>query len=150
MVGVEDEGDVERAGRGFRGLDAVEHPEKIAGVIERAVGRNNFLSFAEAVVNGHDHGDLGGEVVGLAHVGVVGVVFLVGVVKAERRHGSSQHFHGRGGGREAAQHIDDALVEDAGEGELGLKFAQVELVGQDGHSRADRCVSSKVEFSASS
>ncbi len=130
VVGVEDEGDVEGAGGGFRGLDAVEHPEKIAGVVERAVGGDDFKAFAEAVVDGHDHGDLRGEVVGLAHIGVVGVVFLVGVVKAERRHGSSQHFHGRGGGRKAAQHVDDALVEGAGKGELRLELAQVELVGQ--------------------
>ena len=33
-------------------------------------------------------------------------------------------------GREAAQQVDDALIEGAGEGQLGLEFAQLELVGK--------------------
>ena len=101
VVGVQDQGDVEGSGGGLGGLDAVEHPEEIGGVGERAVGRNNLKPFAQAVVDGHDHGDLRGQVVGLAHVGVVGVVFLVGVVKAERGDRGAQHFHGRGGWRES-------------------------------------------------
>ncbi len=130
MVGVEDEGDVEGSGSGFRGLFAVQHPEEVAGVGEGAVGRNDFLALANAIVNGHHHGDLRGEVVGLAHVGVVRVVFLVGIVKAQCRHRSSQHFHGRGGGGKASQHVDDALVEGAGQGQLRGELAQGELIGQ--------------------
>ncbi len=71
VVGVEDEGDIEGTGGGFGGLDAVEHPEEVAGVGERAVGRNDFVTLADAVVDRDDHGDLRGEVVSLADVGVV-------------------------------------------------------------------------------
>ena len=98
---------------------------------ERAVGRNNLQSLAQPVVDGHDHGDLRGQVVAFAHVGVVGVVFLVGIVKAERGDRGAQHLHRRGRGGKAAQHVDDALVERAGQSQLRLELAQRELVGQD-------------------
>ena len=130
VVGVQDEGDVESAGGGLGGLFAVEHPQEVAGVGEGAVGRNDFEALADAVVDGDDHGDLRGEVVGLAHVGVVRVVLFVGVVEAERRHGSSQHLHRRGGGGKGAQQVDDALVEGAGQGQLRREFAQLEFAGQ--------------------
>ena len=123
--------DIERPGGRFRGLDAVQHPQKIGRVAQRAVGRHDLLALADAVVNGHDHGDLRGQVVGLAHVGVVGVVLFVGVVEAERRNRRAQHFHGRGRGRKAAQQVDDPLVERPRQSQLGGKFAQRELVGKD-------------------
>src|SRR5208337_3298265 len=92
---------------------------------------HNFLSLAQPVVDSHYHGNLGSEVVALAHVGVVGVVFFVGVVEAERRDRGAQHFHGRGGSGDAAQQIDDANVEVACEGKLSLELAQFEPAGKD-------------------
>src|ERR1035438_10269849 len=61
VVGVKDEGDIEGASGGFGRLDAVEHPEKIGGVSEGAVGGNHFEAFAEAVVDGDDHGEQSGK-----------------------------------------------------------------------------------------
>ena len=74
VVGVEDECDVEGAGRGVGGLLAVEHPEEVGGVGERWVGLDDGLAFADAVEDGDDHGDLRGEAEGLADVGFVGAV----------------------------------------------------------------------------
>ncbi len=74
VVGVEDEGDVEGADRGVGGLLAVEHPEEVGGVGERGVGVDDGLAFADAIEDGDDHGDLRGEAVGFADVGVVRVV----------------------------------------------------------------------------
>ena len=93
-------------------------------MIERAVGRHNLQALAQAVVDGYDHGDLRGQVVTFADVGVVGVVFLVGVVKAERGDGGAQDLHRRGRGGNGAEHIDDAEVQAAGQRELRRKFAQ--------------------------
>jgi hypothetical protein len=100
-------------------------------VVQRAVRRHNFFSLAQPVVDGHDHGDLGGEVEAFAHIRVVRVVFLVGVVEAERGDRGAQHFHGRGRRRNGAQQIDYAKVEAAGERELRLKLAQFELAGEN-------------------
>jgi len=62
----------------------------------RANGRaEQSPALADAVVDGHQHGDLRGQIVALAHVGVVRVVFLVGVEKAQRRDRRAQHLHGR-------------------------------------------------------
>src|SRR5581483_3373249 len=130
VVGVKNEGEIESSSGRFRGFNAIQHPEKIAGVGKGAVGRNNFLTLSNAIVDGYDHGNLGGKVIGLADVRVVGVVLFVGVVEAERRHRGSQNLHGSRAGGEAAKQIDDALIEDAGKGKLGLKFAQLKLVGQ--------------------
>ncbi len=124
VVGMKNECDIECAGSCIRGLDAIEHPEKIAGVAERTIGRNDFETFAKPVVDGDDHGDLRGQVVGFADIGIVRVVFFVGVVKAERRHRSSQHLHGSRGGGKRAQHFHDALIERPGQGQLRRELAK--------------------------
>jgi hypothetical protein len=131
VFGVQHQRHVQRLDGRFRGLDPVQHPQEVGGVVERAVGRHNLQALAQAVVDGHDHGDLRGQVVALAHVGVVGVVFLVGVVKAERGDRGAQHLHGRGRGGNAAQHVDDAEVQPPGQRQLRLELAQGELVGQN-------------------
>ena len=118
VVSVEDEGDIEGPCGRFRRLDAVEHPQEIAGVRKGAIGRNDFEALANAIVNGNDHRDLGGQVVRLADICVVRVVLFVGIVEAERRHRSSKDLHWRGGCRKGAKHIYGALIERAGKGEL--------------------------------
>src|SRR5450631_1844598 len=82
VVGVQYQRDVQGSRGSLRWLYAVQHPQKVSGVGERAVGRNDLKPFAHSVVDGDDHGDLRSQVIGLAHIGVVGVVFLVGVVEA--------------------------------------------------------------------
>jgi len=57
------------------GFSPVSNPQEIAGVGERAVGRDDLETLADAVVDGDQHGDLRGEVVGLADVGVVVLSF---------------------------------------------------------------------------
>ena len=131
MLGVEDEGNVQRPSRCFGGLDAVEHPKEVGRVVQRAVGRHHFFSLAQPVVDGHDHGDLRGQVIALAHVGVVRIVFLIGVVEAERRDRGTQHFHRRGRRGDAAQQIDNAHVKAPGERKLRLELAQLELAGKN-------------------
>ena len=96
VVGVEDEGDVEGAGGGGGGLLAVEHPEEVGCVRESVVGVDDGFDLADAVEDGDDHGDLRGEAVGLADVGVVRAVGFVGVVDAEERDGGAEDFHRRG------------------------------------------------------
>src|SRR6185437_11356526 len=103
----------------------------IGRVRESTIRTNNFLTLANAIVDGHDHGDLRCQIVRFAHIGFVRVVLLIGVVKAESGDGGAQHFHRGGRGRETTQHVYDALVERAGESELGSKLTKLQLVRQN-------------------
>ena len=125
VVGVEDEGDVEGAGGGVGGLFAVEHPEEVGGVRESGVGFDDGLALADAIEDGDDHGDLRGEAVGLADVGVVRAVGFVGVVDAEEGDGGAEDLHGRGVCGDAAEEVDDLGVELAGGGEFAGRSRRV-------------------------
>jgi hypothetical protein len=116
VIGVEDESDVECAGGGLGRLLAVEHPEEVCGVREGVIGFDDGLALADAIEGGDDHGDLSGEAVGFADVGVVGGVSFVGIVEAEERGGGAEDLHGRGVGRDAAEEVNHLGVEVAGSG----------------------------------
>ena len=112
------------------GFSPLSIQRKLAGVRERAVGFDDWLAFADAIEDGDDHGDLRGEAVGLADVGVVRLVGFVGVVDAEQRDGGAQHLHRRGAGGDAAQEVDDLGVELAGGGEMRGELGEFGGVGQ--------------------
>ena len=65
------------------------------------IGLDDGLALADAIEDGDDHGDLRGEAIGLADVGVVGEAVVVGVEDGEQADGGAQDLHGRGarGGR---------------------------------------------------
>ena len=128
MVGVQDERDVEGAGRSVGWLGAIEHPDEVGSVREGLVRVDDGLALADAIEDGDDHGDLRGEPVGLAHVAVVGGVLLVGIVEGEQANGGTQHLHGGGVGGHAAEELDDAPVHGARGGKSGGKVR--ELVGR--------------------
>jgi len=118
VIGVEDERDIEGIGGSVRGLLSVEHPEEVSRVGERGIGLNDGLAFADAIEEGHDHGDLRSESEGFADVGVVGAVGFVGVVDAEQRGRGAEDFHGGGIGGDAAEEVDNLGVNVARGGEL--------------------------------
>ena len=118
VVGMEDERNVEGACSGFGRLFAVEHPEEVCGVGERLVGVDDGFALADAVKDGDDHRDLGGEAIGFADVCVVAAVGLVGIVDAEERDRSAEDLHGRGVCRNAAEEVDDLWIEFAGGGKM--------------------------------
>ena len=89
-----------------------------------------WLSFADAIEDGDDHGDLGGEAVGLADVGVVRAVGLVGVVDAEEGDGGAEDLHWRGVFGDAAEEVDDLGVELAGGGEVCGELGEFGGVGE--------------------
>ena len=130
VVGVEDERDVEGSGGGLGGLFAVEHPEEVGSVREGGISIDDGLTFADAVEDGDDHGDLGCQAEGLADVGVVGAVGLVGVVDAEERDGGAEDLHGRRVGGDAAEEVDDLGIELAGCGEMRGEFSELGCVGE--------------------
>ena len=117
VIGVQDEGDVEGVLVAVcGGLFAVEHPEKVAGVGEGGVGLDDGLALADAIEEGDDHADLGGEAEALAEIGGVGGVFFVGVVEGGERDGGAEDLHGGGGGWDGVEQVEDFGVEMTGGG----------------------------------
>ncbi len=114
MVGVQNERHIQRLFGGGRGLFTVQHQQEVAGMGERRIGLHHRLAFADAVIGGHDHGDLRGQSDGLGEIAVVVDLLGVGVVKRQRGNGGAQDFHGRGRFRHRAHDIDDGGVEFAG------------------------------------
>ena len=93
---------------------------------QRAIRWHNLKALADSIVNRHDHGYLRGQVVRFAHVGVVRIVFLVSVVKTQRRDRRAQNFHWRRRRRKALQKIDHPLIENASECQLRRELAQLQ------------------------
>src|SRR5580704_5818180 len=93
VVGVKNECDVKSAFGGRRGLGAIQHQKKVGGVRQRRVGLYDRLPFSDAIVRGHDHGNLGGQANRLADVGVVVVLSFLGVVERQRGYGGTQNVH---------------------------------------------------------
>ena len=93
MVGVQNQRDIEGLGRGFRRLLAAQHPDKIAGVGERFIGRDVLLSTPDTIPGGDDHGYLRRDRECLAQVVLAVDRFLVRVVEAECGDGCAQHLH---------------------------------------------------------
>ena len=127
---MEDEGYVEGPGGGFGGLLAGEHVEEVGSVGEGCVGFDDKLAFADAVEDGDQHGDLGGEVKALAEVGFRGGGFRVGVVDGEQGDGGAEDLHGAGVFGQGAEEVDDGGGEFAGGGELLGEGAELGGVGK--------------------
>ena len=111
VVGMQDEGNIQRLLRGGAGLLAIQHPQKIGGVGERTVWRDRLLAFAQPVISGHDHGNLRSQPQRLAHIGVVFVVGFVRIVERKRRNRRAQHFHGQRLFGDLPHESDDRWVE---------------------------------------
>ncbi len=125
VVGVQDEGDVESFFSRGGGLFAVQHPEEVGRVREGLIRRDHRLALANAVEEGDEHGDLRGEPVALAHIGLVGGVLFIRVVDAEQGDGGAQDLHRRGVLRDALQEVDDRSRHLAGGGQLGGECGQL-------------------------
>ena len=91
---------------------------KFARVRQVAVRVDDRLAFADAVEDGHDHGDLRGQPVALAHIRFVRRILLVRVVQRQQAHRRAQHLHRRGVRGHAAQEVVDAPVQRARRSQL--------------------------------
>ena len=85
MVGVQDQRYIQSALSGLRRSLPIEQQQEIGGVRKRAVRLDNILPFAQPVIRRYQHRDLRSQPNGFADVGVVIVIFLFGIIKAERR-----------------------------------------------------------------
>ena len=81
---MQDQRDIERALGGRRRLVPFNCQRKLAAWESEAVGFDDRLAFANAVVGGDDHGDLRSQADRFANVGVVIVVLFVRVVESQR------------------------------------------------------------------
>src|SRR5258706_2245717 len=59
----------------------------------RRIGLDQILALAYAIVECDDHGDLRGQSIRLAYVGVVAAVLDIGIVKAKRGDGRAENIH---------------------------------------------------------
>ena len=84
MVGMQDQRHVQGFFRGRRRLFAVQLEQEIGGVRERGIGIDHVLALADTVKAGHDHGNLGGQPEGFVQVGIVVVLFLLGIIERKR------------------------------------------------------------------
>ena len=130
VIGMEDKSDIERTFRSRRRSLAVEHQEEVGGVGKRAVGLDNVLAFADAIVGGDDHGDLRGQADCLVDVGIVIVALKLGIVKGQSGDGGAENVHRAGMTRSIAEQADDGCVELTLFGHAIAKFTQLLALGK--------------------
>ncbi len=78
---------------------------------ETAVRLDERLPFADAVVVGHDHGNLGSQADGLVDVGVVIVAVVFRIIKRKGRNYGPQNVHGQCMLGRELQELDDGGIQ---------------------------------------
>jgi hypothetical protein len=126
VIGVEDEGDVQRAGRLLIRLLAEQHRQEVRRVRKLRVGRHDLLPRPQPVIHRDVTGDLGDEAQCLAVVGLLGAVPAVGVVGRGGRDARPEHRH-RGGLLRERRH--EVVVERRRIASLDEELVQVVEVG---------------------
>ena len=140
---------------------------RLAGNVRARIGGDRLLAGFEALAGGDDDGNFGQQSLGLADVGVVGVVGDFGFPVGEQADGRAEHVHRRsvvagmwrsasmisggtaGGGAEALTELGGllgrrqfAVENQIGDffiaGVLGEVFDRVAAIGEAGLDRADR------------
>ena len=77
MIGVQNQGNIQRVLCRRRRLFTIQHPQKIAGVAQRGVGRNTLFPLTHTIENRDDHGNLSGQAKGFAYIRFGRHAFLI-------------------------------------------------------------------------
>ncbi len=126
VVGVEDVGDVERAGGFCAGFFACDEPEEAAGLAEVGADGGHGVAGAVVVVGGDDEGDLGADGEGAFFVEGAVLIVAAAVEDSEEGDPGAEDVHG---GSVLGEGVDEA-GDFRGEVAVGAEF-----VGEGGEFR---------------
>src|SRR5580765_6253203 len=110
---MQDQGDIQGAFRRVRRCIAIQHEEEVRSMRQVAVRLNYVLALANAVVSGHDHGNLRSQPDRLVHIGIMIVLLKFRIIEGKRGHGGPQYIHGKGVFGGDTQQIENGVVEFA-------------------------------------